>query len=138
MLNKNQMANLKRFCTLAPKVQHAYDGSSAAAKDEFHRLGKLVAKMIAAELGLRANQYDISSNKAGIAVGGNVSLHTDSLYLDFGTSMRGAFMYRTCTGRKDYSGGANRWWSYEQFADRPEAFLGVLEIMLAKQERQAA
>jgi hypothetical protein len=80
------------------------------AKDEFHALGRLVAKAVAKELGLPKGSYDIRSNMGGIAVSGEVTLHAEKIYIQFGKTVLGhKFMFRSCNGRKDYHGGVNHW-----------------------------
>jgi hypothetical protein len=78
------------------------------AKREFLRLGKQMAIRLAAALGLNEDQYEVRVNKGGIAVSGEVTLHTDTHYVQFsqfpGTQ---GFLARTCKGRKDYTGGRN-------------------------------
>ncbi len=86
-------------------------------KDKMHRAGKAFLKAYATEvLKLRPDQYDLRSNKAGPAVSGEVTLHTDTLYVQ---AMEPLFygnpclLVRTCNGRKDYTGGSNRYLSPE-------------------------
>jgi len=78
-------------------------------KMKFHRLGKKVAKRIADALGLPAGSYDIRSNLGGIAVSGEVTLHGEDIYIQFSAPTYSDFgiMYRSCKGRKDYTGGSN-------------------------------
>lgn len=78
-------------------------------KKKFHTEGKKVLRELAKELALK--EYDVRSCEGGIAVLGEVTLHTPGLYLqvhgDYGGLPR--IMYRTCTGMKDYTGGMNNW-----------------------------
>lgn len=107
------------------------------AKAEFHRLGRLVCKEIAKALELPTGTFDIRSNKGGIAVSGEVMLHSDSLYLqlsegvDFGDGRK--FMFRYCNGRKDYSGGANRWMRWDHLMNDFED--AIREIKLAVENK---
>lgn len=84
---------------------------------------RTVAMMIAGALGLNEGQYDVHVNKAGIACSGEVYLHSDTLYICFEQSCvdGGKFMYRSCKGRKDYTGGANRWMHWADLLDFPKA-----------------
>jgi hypothetical protein len=52
----------------------AYD---ADAKDAFHRNARRQLKLLAAALGLPPAKFDLRSNKAGIAVSGEITLHAD-------------------------------------------------------------
>lgn len=96
----------------------------AAPKDRFHRLGLLVAASVAVGLGLPEGSYDIRSNKAGIAVSGEVTLHGENIYIQFGQSACGSGMdilYRSCKGRKDYTGGRNNYLTYKALAEFDQA-----------------
>ena len=46
-------------------------------KDAFHALARKQFKALAAELGLQKGEYDLRTNKAGPAVLGETTLHTD-------------------------------------------------------------
>lgn len=79
-------------------------------KRRFHTTARSRLKKLAAELGLPSGSYDLRSNKAGIAVSGEITLHHDRAYIQvgqFGMSSGHGILIRTCKGRKDYSGGAN-------------------------------
>ena len=92
------------------------------AKLDFHRLGKRVLKAIAAELGLQSGTYDIRSNLAGPACSGEVTLHGEHIYIQFSNDCMGdVFLYRSCDGRKDYSGRGNNWMQYDDLLDLPRA-----------------
>jgi hypothetical protein len=79
-------------------------------KHLFHREAKKRLKALAETLGLPRASYDIRSNKAGIAVSGEITLHTDRLYVQVcqpATGCDSGILIRTCKGRKDYTGGRN-------------------------------
>ena len=82
-------------------------------KDAFHALARKQFKALAAELGLQKGEYDLRTNKAGPAVLGETTLHTDKIYVQVGGSATCYLMYRTCNGRKDYCGGQNRYMQIE-------------------------
>ena len=78
--------------------------------------------MIAKEIGLTTDQYDCRVNRAGVAVSGDVHLHTDSLYVAFDQSCCGiylGFMYRSVANRRDFTGGTNQWMRCERLTDIP-------------------
>jgi hypothetical protein len=80
-------------------------------KDAFHREGKKVLRRLTA---------CIRSNKAGIAVSGEITLHTDSIYLQLEQSVMGddaALLMRSCKGRKDYVGGMNHFAPIDALVD---------------------
>jgi hypothetical protein len=83
-------------------------------KQKFHaKWLRLLRKLATQDLGLARGTFDVRSNKAGPAILGEVTLHTDTLYLHIGGSICTAekpdLYYRSCKGRKDYHGGRNRW-----------------------------
>ncbi len=105
------------------------------AKEKFHKLAKKACKEIAEKLGLQKGTYDIRSNMAGIAVSGEVTLHGEHIYIQLGQgSFRDRFMYRSCKGRKDYTGGPNRWMYWDTLARFPEQaiFHFSREILVAQ------
>jgi hypothetical protein len=109
---------------LSAILKHDLSYCDPKLKDQFHRTAKAQLKKVAEAMGLSPDQYDLRSNKGGIAVSGEVVLHTDSVYVmvsQFITSNR-YVMYRTCKGRKDYSGGTNHYCTAEALED-PEQFV---------------
>lgn len=105
-----------------------------AAKADFHRLARYAARRIAKELELPRGSFSIRSNKAGIAVSGEVTLHADNLYIQFGQScvVRDRFMFRHCSGQKDYTGKRNRWMRWDALLDFDKA---IHEFKLAQENR---
>jgi|688.fasta_scaffold269969_6 hypothetical protein len=95
-------------------------GYNPEAKEQFLKMSKKLAAITAQELGLEKGSYDIRVNKAGVAVSGEVTLHSDNLYVQFGQSSmpgNGRFLCRSCKGRKDYTGGSNQWYKFEDLRD---------------------
>jgi hypothetical protein len=88
---------------------NAYTAAGDARKTAFHRDGAKFLRSVAAELELPKDSYDVRSNKGGIAVSGEVTLHHDRLYMWMQESFDGKviLIYRSCEGRKDYTGGPN-------------------------------
>lgn len=85
----------------------AYD---EAQKRRFHSTARSRLKLLATELCLPAGSFDIRSNKGGVAVSGEITLHHDRVYIQvgqFGLSSGHGILIRTCKGRKDYTGGPN-------------------------------
>ena len=86
-----------------------------------HLMASDVLRHLAEELlHLKTSEYAIRCNPAGVAVSGEVTLHTDpltpegfSVYIQIGKSFGGGaaatVLWRTCNDRKDYSGHVNRW-----------------------------
>jgi hypothetical protein len=104
-------SNVKKLVKLVENNNFEYN---QPAKEQFHKLAKKVAKDIANGLGLTEGSYDIRSNMGGIAVCGEVTLHGENIYIQLSKGWNtDRFMYRSCKGRKDYTGGPNQWmeWS---------------------------
>jgi hypothetical protein len=102
---------MKKFQSFVKKYalrQYHYSSDKVA----MHRAAMGMLRELAAALGYAPDAYDVRSNKGGIAVTGEVTLHADNLYVqvcDAWGSNHLAFLVRTCKGRKDYCGGANHY-----------------------------
>jgi len=97
----------------------AYD---TAAKEAFHRDARRQLKLLADALGLPPEKFDLRSNKAGIAVSGEITLRADRLYVQVSQPATGAnsgILIRTCHSRQDYVGGPNNFASLD-LLNRPE------------------
>ncbi len=97
-------------------------GYNEQAKKRFHRESGQILKQLATELGYTKTDYDLRHNQAGIAVSGEITLHSDNLYVQFSQTSLGpdtGFMWRTCKNRKDYGGGPNQWAKWEELNDLP-------------------
>ena len=107
-------------------LKHMADLMAAApnnvrAKRRWINAARLACKSVAEDLGLAPGTFDVRTNKGGDAVPGEVILHGDNLYLCLGTSMPGDTLVgfaRSCKGRKDYTGGVNRWLSARMTFDK--------------------
>lgn len=86
-------------------------GYNEDAKAIFHRSGMAFLKDLAQRLGYTKSDVDVHSNKGGIAVCGEITLHSDEVYVQLSQFYlsRGhtAILVRTVKDRKDYTGGAN-------------------------------
>lgn len=83
-------------------------GYDEERKEKYRKLGRKILKAIATQLGLQKGEFDIRWNPGGPAVSGDHTLHTDKFYLALHDNLgSGWFYYRTCQGRKDYTGGPN-------------------------------
>lgn len=77
-------------------------------KRRFHTTARSRLKKLVAELALPPGSFDLRSNRAGIAVSGEITLHHDRTYIQvgqFGLSSGHGILIRTCKGRKDYTSG---------------------------------
>jgi hypothetical protein len=123
-VNRKPAFNVGRFVDIASEPV-AYN---EPAKREFLRMGKQMAIRLAAALGLNEDQYEVRVNKGGIAVSGEVTLHTDTHYVQFGQFPGGrGFLVRACKGRKDYTGGRNHYVKWENLRNLE----GVAEFILS-------
>lgn len=76
-----------------------------AVKEGFKKASTKALRQIAKSLNLAPGTYDIRFNAGGIAVSGDAILHHEKFYINLND---GQFYWRTCNGRKDYTGGMNR------------------------------
>jgi hypothetical protein len=107
-----KQSELERFVYLSSNCSYDNSGEGECGlglkKDEYRKLGRRILKSLADILGLQKGEYDIRWNPGGIACSGDHTLHTDWFYLGLSDNLGvGWFFYRTCKGRKDYTGGCN-------------------------------
>jgi hypothetical protein len=116
-----------------PAGINAYTDRGHRAKRSMHSAGRAFLQRLATDLGLATADRDIRSNPGGIAVSGEVTLHTDDIYVQLSDSLIGRagvqVLYRTCNGRADYCGGQNRYTYLKDLAkpDRYEWFVAELQ-----------
>lgn len=104
-IDKNEVHQADTLAKLSSVTIDAYSDAGAARKQKYHRRAARQLKTLAKVLGLTTPEYDLRSNKGGIAVCGEITLHTDKLYVQVSQSCFGVgneIMFRTCDGRKDY------------------------------------
>lgn len=104
---------------------------NSEAKERFHKQGAAVLRALARELGYQRGDYDLRHNQGGVAVSGEITLHSDTLYVELFQSALGpayGFMWRTCNGRKDYTGGRNRWTAWSRLLDLPSLAREMREV----------
>ncbi|TAN03165.1 MAG: hypothetical protein EPN36_14300 [Rhodanobacteraceae bacterium] len=93
------------------------------AKAAFHRVAKKYLRRLAATLALPKGSYSIHSNQGGIAVSGEVTLHSEHLHLWVEQSCIGSadrvVWYRGCHGQKDYTGMVNHAADASELVDTP-------------------
>jgi hypothetical protein len=91
-------------------------------KPEFHQKAKKVLRYVAEQLGLKKGEFNIRSNMGGIAVSGEVALHANDIYIQMDAwNMGGKFMFRSCKGQRDYTGGPNNWMFWKDIRDIDKA-----------------
>ncbi len=95
----------------------AYDDD---AKRQFHYHARRQLRLLADALGLAPGAFDLRSNQGGIAVSGEVTLHSNHLYVQAcqpATGHDSGVLFRTCEGRRDYIGGRNNFASLDLLND---------------------
>ena len=108
-------------------------GEDPEAKLRFHAEWKKRLLEIARDLGLRKGSYVIRANRAGPGSLGEVTLHSDVVYLEVGGTFwaagmpEGEVLYRTCKGLKDYTGGPNQWLKLRDLVD--DNFEGLRKLV---------
>jgi hypothetical protein len=80
-------------------------------KATFKKEGMALLRKTVKLLGLAKVSYDLRYNAGGIAVSGDCTLHSETFYVTFNLDFAGVLV-RTCKGRKDYTGGPNRWYPF--------------------------
>lgn len=111
------MTNKQFIETAVDTIINGYSECSNNLKEDWLKTGRKILKELAKELNLPEGSYDVSINRAGPAVSGDVILHSEKLYVDFSQTCLGpsfGFLWRKCNGRKDNSGGPNQWMKWEK------------------------
>ena len=88
----------------------------ADRKRLFHSQARRLLLDLAASLGFAPDAYDLRSNQGGIAVSGEATLHGDRLYVQVSQPATGSdtgILFRSCEGRRDYTGGRNNFASLD-------------------------
>lgn len=99
-------------------------------KERFHRAARSQLRKLAKELGLERGAYDLRSNQGGIAVSGEITLHTENVYVQVSQSVApGGILIRTCKGRRDYTGGQNYFRKLE-LLDEPAELAAIVKAVI--------
>lgn len=111
-----------------------YSDIGAARKHAFHKDGRRFLKRLAAAVGLAKGSFDVRVNRGGVAVSGEVTLHSDTLYVQlYESAVRPGvgMLYRRCRGRRDYCGEENHFADPAALDDaqRMERFVRNLRIL---------
>ncbi len=111
------------------------------AKKQFHSKSAAFLRALGKDLGFQTCK--VTNNHGGIAVSGEITLMGmwdggDGLYFQISQSAvgMGAFLYRSISHMKDYSGGVNRWLSYDLFADGGDEELLDTLLVLRKTSKE--
>jgi hypothetical protein len=94
--------------TKLSKVMQSNLSYNEGVKKIFHKQAKSDLRKLAKSLGMQTGEFDVRSNMGGIAVSGEVTLHSDTIYIQISQGFAGnSILFRTCEHRKDYTGGNN-------------------------------
>ena len=91
-------------------------------KRRFHSAARTHLRHLAAELGFSPTSFDLRSNKGGIAISGEITLHHEHVYIQVcqpATRADSGILIRTCEGRRDYTGGRNHFAPLSMLDDIP-------------------
>lgn len=111
---------------------NGYSEEAAAGKQFFHTEGKKFLTQVAKAVGIPAGTFEIRSNKAGPAVSGEVTLHSDTLYVQLSESYTHdgiSILFRVCRGRQDYSGGQNHFTTLRHLFNSPQLLERFIETL---------
>lgn len=122
---------------------NGYSTDGLLQKEAFHKHGVAFLRKFAKALGLPEGSYEVRSNKGGMAVCGEVTLHSDDLYLQLSETFmqRGVqAMYRSCNGRKDYCGHQNHFAKMAEFsgADNQVKMARELTSLITRERERKA
>ncbi len=98
-------------------------------KQAFARQARALLKNLAIAMGLKPGEYDLASMRGGIAVNGEMVLHTNTVYIMVG-ALPDQVLVRACRSRRDYKGYANHWIPVAALFDMD----GMLRIIRKVQE----
>ncbi len=114
---------VRRFLATTGSPINGYSEAAARNKALFHRLGKVLLRCMALDLGYAPGTFAVRNNFAGIAVSGEITLHADDLYVQVSQRSIGGLdiLYRACQGRKDFTGGRNHFLPFAALEDYGQA-----------------
>lgn len=107
-------------------IHYCYDEN---AKRRIASQFKAQLRKVATALGLDKDQYDLRFNPGGIAVWGEVTLHTDKWYVQASRGCDMGVLVRTCKGRRDYTGGMNHYLPFALLRDNPQGFAASVQAL---------
>lgn len=99
------------LATMIERWATATAANEASAKLKFRAHALASLGRLAKALKWEAGSFDLKFNPGGPAVSGEAVLHSEHWYVCVnGNDVNGCHvLYRTCRGRKDSTGGMNRW-----------------------------
>jgi hypothetical protein len=104
-------------------------------KQRFHTAARAALRRLATTLALPAGSFDLRSNLGGAAVSGEITLHHDDVYIQVcqpATRADTGILIRTCSGRRDYTGGRNYHEPLRLLDDIPDLAMQVRAVMATR------
>lgn len=101
----------------------------------FHSTARTRLRHLARELGFAGGSFDVRSCRGGVAVSGEIILHHERVYVQVcqpATRSDTGILIRTCTGRRDNSGGRNNFEPLSLLDDIPALATRVRAVMAEK------
>lgn len=101
-------------------------------KRRFHRAVQARLRKLAGALRFPSGSYDLRSNRGGIAVSGEITLHHEAVYVQVSQPATGAdsgILIRCCAGRRDFTGGRNHFAPLSLLDDLPQLARRVRAVM---------
>lgn len=126
--------NMYTLANLASSELNGYNAQAAHNKEQYLKMGRSVLRAIAKHLNL--TEYKVRVNKAGIAVSGDITLiglgnESKGIYISMSSPMLYGtppeFLYRSVSHMKDFTGGINRFMTYQNLANDPEHACEIFE-----------
>lgn len=117
-----------------PEIMSEDISYNAELKQEFLKEGRRMLGALATLMGLEPSEYTVRANEGGIAVSGEVTLHSDEIYVQISQRTPTTnILFRTCSGRTDYVGHENNYANIEQLSPgNIEQFSASLTAMVKK------
>jgi hypothetical protein len=123
---KTQQQSMKTIHSLVSQdlgyIHGERESGPNGAKKAFHTKSKAFLRTLGNDLGFK--EYRVTNNHGGIAVSGEITLmgmwnDGNGLYFQINQPFRpfDAFLYRSITHMKDYTGGSNQWLECGMFRD---------------------
>jgi hypothetical protein len=104
-------------------------------KETFHRTARARLRALATLMGWQESSFNMRSNRAGVAVSGEVILHQDRVYIQVSQPATGhdsGILIRRCKDRRDYTGERNHFASLSLLDDLP-ALAGRVNAVLGSE-----
>lgn len=115
----NAAINELRSKPLLPVLFQARAWLDPEGKRSFHTEAARALRDVARSMGIPRDGYDLRSNKAGPAVSGEITLHSDKAYIQISEPFVAGheILYRSVASRTDYTGRRNHYAAIAEIHD---------------------